>query len=389
MFIFSPALALAGGSATVAGPLPSNTVGVGTTVTFSIIASGFTNPTYTVVDSVGGGVSNINISAYGDFNWTPNNSDIGSHTITVTVNDSQGNSASTATTITVIAPTATIGGLLPGTTVRFGNPVTFSVSSNGFTSPQYSVADSYPYSTVTSASTDGMGNFHWTPIYQDIGTHTLTATVRDYQGHVATASQQITVTGLALVSLSPVSPASTVHVGDAVSFSATTTGFTSPTFTVADAFTSSLGTSTLAIDANGKVTWTPNSNDIGTHVFTVSASDSSGNTGSVQTTVQVVYGSAPVYTPVVTPYNATATTGSNASTASTYIFKTLLTVGSTGKDITALQQLLAKLGFLSVAPTGYFGALTKAALQKYQSAHAISPVGYTGPATRAALNTGK
>jgi peptidoglycan hydrolase-like protein with peptidoglycan-binding domain len=99
-----------------------------------------------------------------------------------------------------------------------------------------------------------------------------------------------------------------------------------------------------------------------------------------------VYGSAPIYTPAVTPYS-TAAAGSNA--ASAYVFKTLLTVGSSGKDVTALQQLLVKLGFLTVTPTGYFGALTKAALQKYQSAHAISPVGYAGPATRGSLSTGK
>jgi N-acetylmuramoyl-L-alanine amidase len=64
-------------------------------------------------------------------------------------------------------------------------------------------------------------------------------------------------------------------------------------------------------------------------------------------------------------------------------------VGSSGADVTALQQLLVQLGFLQVTPTGYFGAMTKTALQKYQSAHGISPVGYAGPLTRTSLSLGK
>jgi peptidoglycan hydrolase-like protein with peptidoglycan-binding domain len=58
-----------------------------------------------------------------------------------------------------------------------------------------------------------------------------------------------------------------------------------------------------------------------------------------------------------------------------------LTVGSTGADVTALQT---KLG---VSATGYFGALTKAAVVAYQTANGIVPAtGYVGPLTLAKLN---
>jgi len=62
-----------------------------------------------------------------------------------------------------------------------------------------------------------------------------------------------------------------------------------------------------------------------------------------------------------------------------------LTVGSTGDDVKSLQSMLISKGYLKIAaPTGYFGALTKAALAAYQSAGGISPaVGYFGPITRA------
>lgn len=58
-----------------------------------------------------------------------------------------------------------------------------------------------------------------------------------------------------------------------------------------------------------------------------------------------------------------------------------LTVGSSGADVTSLQNVLG------VSPaTGYFGSITKAAVQSYQASKGISTTGYVGPLTRAALN---
>ena len=39
--------------------------------------------------------------------------------------------------------------------------------------------------------------------------------------------------------------------------------------------------------------------------------------------------------------------------------------------------------------TGYYGTLTQAAVEKFQSAHNIDVNGYVGPGTRAALNAGE
>lgn len=77
--------------------------------------------------------------------------------------------------------------------------------------------------------------------------------------------------------------------------------------------------------------------------------------------------------------------GGAATTAAT--FTRDLTVGSKGEDVSALQQILIDGGYLNVtAPTGYFGAMTKAALVKYQTENGISATGYFGPKTRAFVN---
>lgn len=74
---------------------------------------------------------------------------------------------------------------------------------------------------------------------------------------------------------------------------------------------------------------------------------------------------------------------------SSYQFNQDLTIGSTGPDVIALQQILINKGFLTSvsAPTGYFGNGTQAALAEFQTANGISPAsGYVGPKTRIFLN---
>ena len=58
-----------------------------------------------------------------------------------------------------------------------------------------------------------------------------------------------------------------------------------------------------------------------------------------------------------------------------------LTVGSSGAEVSALQNAL------KVSPaTGYFGSITKAAVVAYQKANGLPATGFVGPLTRAVLN---
>lgn len=65
-----------------------------------------------------------------------------------------------------------------------------------------------------------------------------------------------------------------------------------------------------------------------------------------------------------------------------------LTIGSRGAQVEALQQMLIDGGYLKIAaPTGYFGSLTKAAVQAWQRDNGVSATGYFGPISRSKLVT--
>jgi peptidoglycan hydrolase-like protein with peptidoglycan-binding domain len=75
--------------------------------------------------------------------------------------------------------------------------------------------------------------------------------------------------------------------------------------------------------------------------------------------------------------------------ASTFNFLVDFGIGSRITDVTELQKILLAGGHLKIAaPTGYFGALSLAAVKSYQKAHGVIQTGYVGPLTRGELNKG-
>jgi hypothetical protein len=75
------------------------------------------------------------------------------------------------------------------------------------------------------------------------------------------------------------------------------------------------------------------------------------------------------------------------SSASCEAIAAPLTMGSTGANVTALQnRLIADGEAIAAGATGYFGAQTKAALASWQGKNSVSPaIGYYGPLTAAAM----
>lgn len=66
----------------------------------------------------------------------------------------------------------------------------------------------------------------------------------------------------------------------------------------------------------------------------------------------------------------------------------VLKIGSTGPDVTALQQALSKAGFDPGGSDGNFGPGTQRAVQAFQRSAGIAPDGTVGPQTAAALGLG-
>ncbi len=77
-----------------------------------------------------------------------------------------------------------------------------------------------------------------------------------------------------------------------------------------------------------------------------------------------------------------ATPVSRCDTQITYT----LQMGSENSDVYVLQNMLSHGGYLYVAPNGYFGPSTKAAVKRFQVANGISATGVVGEATRNAIN---
>lgn len=73
--------------------------------------------------------------------------------------------------------------------------------------------------------------------------------------------------------------------------------------------------------------------------------------------------------------------------ASTFAFTSHLRKGASSDAVKQLQERLRAEGFFTYATsTGYFGPITFAAVQAYQTKHGIPSTGFVGPLTIAELN---
>lgn len=107
----------------------------------------------------------------------------------------------------------------------------------------------------------------------------------------------------------------------------------------------------------------------------------------------------PVVTPAVTntttttPAASTGTTTSVSSSSGPVALPTVdqlstlpsLSVGKTGDAVLTLQSYLYVNKLLPVAPTGYYGMMTKAAVAEFQKQNGVDAIGVFGPRTRNAL----
>ena len=127
------------------------------------------------------------------------------------------------------------------------------------------------------------------------------------------------------------------------------------------------------------------------YTYAVEAYDAAGNL-STQSTIQA---ETLATNPMIPATTTAASAGAGSAGGGAQTFAANLSFGARSAAVTALQQFLIAKGYLGPAyATGFYGALTQAAVQKFQCDRAVvcsgSPAstgwGSVGPKTRNALN---
>ncbi len=388
---------------------PGTTVFAKNTLSFHVTAAGFYPTGYQLTDSDSTStVSFTDLSNAGTFSWTPDLTDIGNHLLTITGSDNDNNTASTTVSITVAPPPSlTVQSVTPGNTVAPGTNVIFSVAAPGFTNPIYLIGDSFDGTSIQDSNISASGNFSWTPDMSQDGAHTITVYASDSLGHQASANVNIQVGAAPSISIFSASSTGTILLGNTIAFTATASGFSPTTYSIADSFPgTTVSNANFSSAYLGTFSWTPNVTDIGTHVLTITGTV--GAYGQSATTSMKVRILGPGGVATSSSQNASTTPPQvnssqsslqakladlqsqikalSASSSAAHVFNVFIGYGQKGAEVTALQKRLIALGFLSGDATGYFGKLTEAAVKQFQIAHGIRAAGYVGPGTRAALN---
>lgn len=187
---------------------PGTTLAYDRTLTFSLVAPGYTQPYYIVYDSFwDSDVSPAAVDASSNFSWTPDVSQQGLHSLRIDVNDLSGHRTSIQQDVMVTNPIVSIA-QLPGPS-RAETPVTFAALATGLANPTtFSLEDSFDgVSTIAPSNIANTGAFSWTPTTDDIGVHTLSITATDAFGNSAATSTELTIIE------APASPTSTEATG--------------------------------------------------------------------------------------------------------------------------------------------------------------------------------
>ena len=186
------------------------------------------------------------------------------------------------------AASLSIQSLSPGSSVAIGNELTFSLVPSTFSAaPTYSVSDTFSGGTVTSSDVNSSGVFVWIPTQRDAGVHTITVTATDSTGETASTNVQISVSGGApSLSIQSISPGTAVTQGSTLTLTLSPINFTNPTYSISDSMTNSTVTNG-DINSSGYFSWTPQTQDVGTHTFTITARDANSNIATANVTITV------------------------------------------------------------------------------------------------------
>jgi hypothetical protein len=292
---------ITGGGTPPPGPLtvtftnPANGATVGGTITVSLAASGGTGNFTGYMVKVDG--TTIFTGASSAFSWNTTSVAPGAHTLTGTVTDSAGTTASASISVTVQQPP---GG--PPLSVAFTNPTQGQVVSGtraidiwvenaiGSSNTFVTKVDGVTIDTRTIAGAHA-NIWPWDTTTLSDGSHSLSATVTDSAGRTATTSITVTVSNGTPLSVSFTNPTQ----GQVVSgtraidvWAANAIGSSNTFVTKVDGVT--INTQTIAGPHANIWPWNTTTLSDGSHTLSATVTDAAGRTATTSITVTVSNG---------------------------------------------------------------------------------------------------
>jgi hypothetical protein len=212
----------------------------------------------------------MSISSSGLITWTPLQSNVGSHTVTVNVSDNKTFTTQTYTLVVNAVNDNPVITSTPSTVAYKGLCYSYQVEAYDVDNEVLFYLINAPQGmTITTE-----GNVLWTPTSNQIGNHNVSVQVSDGQ---ATTVQTYTIT-VNDVTNNPIitsSPITTTNEGREYIYQVQAIEPNNDPMTY-----SVLGPSGMSISSTGKITWTPGKSNIGEHNITVKVSDD--NIGSTE-----------------------------------------------------------------------------------------------------------
>lgn len=238
--------------------------------------------TYTLTTSPAGMTID---SVTGLIQWTPDKTQIGSHTIEILANDTHGGSATQSYTLSVFKanspPQITS---TPVTKATQDQPYTYEVDVNDLNSdPIIFSLDTSPDGMIIAPDT---GVIQWTPSNTQTGANQVVITVSDKKGAISTQTFTIIVQNVNDPPQITSIPVTTVGVNVLYTYDVEATDIDGDTLT----YSLDVSTSGLTIDNNtGLIQWTPTDSNLGDHTIRVRVTDPTGAFDTQEYTISVIF----------------------------------------------------------------------------------------------------
>ncbi|HFB68169.1 MAG TPA: tandem-95 repeat protein, partial [Calditrichae bacterium] len=225
--------------------------------------------------------------ATGQFQWTPTFEQAGEYTVTFTVQDAEGATASQSVTITVhnVNRPPQLAEIAPQT-VKENEPLTVT-----FTATDPDNEDAGKLTFQASPMPEGAqldaasGQFQWTPNFEQAGKYDLTVTVRDPGG--ATDSKPFTITVENVNRPPAISVKSEYKVKEGEPLEFTVAGNDPDAGDKLTFSASGLPPGATFDAASGVFRWTPGSNDQGSYTVEFAVKDAAGASATATVTIVV------------------------------------------------------------------------------------------------------